>query len=145
MSNKVHNDFSDERRLVSGLKKGQEEAFRVLIRRYQDKLFSIAYGITLDREESLDIVQEVFLKVYQKIHMFRKDASLSTWLRRITINESLNWRRKWRRRFKWQHRPLEREDSSDYPELVTPNNPESSRYYPLRRPRPRTAYSHPDW
>ncbi len=66
-----NNDFSDEQRLVSGLKKGQEEAFRVLIRRYQDKLFSIAYGITLDREESLDIVQEVFLKVYQKIHQER--------------------------------------------------------------------------
>jgi RNA polymerase sigma-70 factor (ECF subfamily) len=118
-------EFKDESQLITGLRQGNERAFQVLIRRYQRKLYGIAYGITLDREESLDIVQEIFLKVYQKIHMFRKDASLSTWLRRITINESLNWRRKWKRRFKWQHRSLERDNSSDYPELATPNNPET--------------------
>ncbi|KPK14365.1 MAG: hypothetical protein AMK69_28795, partial [Nitrospira bacterium SG8_3] len=46
VSNKSNSDFSDERRLVSALKKGQEEAFRFLVQRYQKKLFSIAYGIT---------------------------------------------------------------------------------------------------
>lgn len=124
MSNKVHNDFSDERRLVSGLKKGQEEAFGVLIRRYQDKLFSIAYGITLDREESLDIVQEVFLKVYQKIHTFREASRLSTWLHRITVNLCLNWHRRWKRRFRWHHQPLERDEAGNHLELGTND------YYP---------------
>jgi RNA polymerase sigma-70 factor (ECF subfamily) len=125
VSKHIDMDFKDESHLISGLRQGNEKAFQTLIRRYRMKLYGIAYGITLDREESLDIVQEIFLKVYQKIHMFRKDSSLSTWLRRITINESLNWRRKWRRRFKWQHRPLEGNDSPDYPELVAPNNPET--------------------
>lgn len=124
MSNKQNNDFSDERRLVSGLKKGQEEAFRVLIRRYQDKLFSIAYGITLDREESLDIVQEVFLKVYQKIHTFREASRLSTWLHRITVNLCLNWHRRWKRRFRWHHQPLERDEAGNHLELGTND------YYP---------------
>jgi RNA polymerase sigma-70 factor (ECF subfamily) len=119
VSNKANNDFSDERRLVSGLKKRQEEAFRVLIRRYQDKLFSIAYGITLDREESLDIVQEVFLKVFQKIHTFREESRLSTWLHRITVNLCLNWQRRWKRRFRWHHQPLQREGATDRPELAT--------------------------
>ena len=119
MSNKTNSDFSDERRLVSGLKKGQEEAFRFLIRRYQSKLFSIAYGITLDKEESLDILQDVFLKVYQKIHTFREEARLSTWLHRMTINLCLNWQRRWKRRFRWHHQPLERDDAADYPELGT--------------------------
>ena len=119
MSNKSNSDFSDERRLVSGLKKGQEEAFRVLIRRYEKKLFSIAYGITLDREESLDIVQEVFLKVYQKIHTFREEARLSTWLHRITVNLCLNWQRRWNRRFRWHHQPLERDGAGDHRELGT--------------------------
>jgi RNA polymerase sigma-70 factor (ECF subfamily) len=119
VSNKPNSDFSDERRLVSGLKKGQEEAFRVLIRRYEKKLFSIAYGITLDRQESLDIVQEVFLKVYQKIHTFREEARLSTWLHRITVNLCLNWQRRWKRRFRWHHQPLEQDGLGDHRELGT--------------------------
>ncbi|MBW1896199.1 MAG: sigma-70 family RNA polymerase sigma factor [Deltaproteobacteria bacterium] len=101
------------------MKEGQEEAFRVLIRRYQGKLFSIAYGITLDREESLDIVQDVFLKVYRSIHKFRGESTLSTWLYRITVNTCLNWQRRWKRRFGWHHRPLERDEAGERPELRT--------------------------
>lgn len=120
MSNKEANiDSLDERRLVSLLKQGHEEAFSVLLKRYQAKVFGIAYGITLDREESLEIVQEVFLKVYRKIHTFREEAGLSTWIHRITINQCLNWQRKWKRRFRWQHQPIERDEAGDYPELGT--------------------------
>lgn len=117
MSNKTNVHYWDEDRLISLLKQGHEEAFRVLVRRYQKKLLGIAYGITLDREDSLEIVQEVFLKVYQKIHSFRGNASLSTWLHRITVNLCLNWQRRWKRRLKWSHQPLERDDGADYPEL----------------------------
>jgi RNA polymerase sigma-70 factor (ECF subfamily) len=119
VSKKTKKNSWNESRLVSGLRQRQEEAFRVLIRRYQGKLFSIAYGITLDREESSDIVQEVFLKVYQKIHTFREKSSLSTWLHRITVNECLNWKRKWKRRFRWHHQPLERDEAGDHPGLGT--------------------------
>lgn len=111
---------------MSLLKKGDEEAFRVLIRQYQRRLFGIAYSITLEREESADIVQEVFLKVWQNIHRFREDSNLFTWLRRITVNHCLNWRRTWKRRFRWHHQPLESDDAGDYPELGTDaESPES--------------------
>ncbi len=119
MSNKVNTDSLDESKLVSLLRQGYEEAFRVLYKRYQTKVFYIAYGITLDREESLEIVQEVFLKVYRKIHTFREEAGLSTWIHRITINQCLNWQRRWKRRFRWQHQPLERDEIGEYPELGT--------------------------
>ena len=126
MSNKVHSKFQDEKDLVSRLKQGQEAAYRILIRSYQGQLFSIAYGITMDREESLDIVQEVFLKVHQNIKNFRGDSGLSTWLHRITVNQSLNWQRKWKRRLKWRHQPLEKEEGGDYPELgESQENPET--------------------
>ena len=117
MSNKVNKELWDEKRLISCLKQGQEEAFRVLIRRYQGKLFSIAFGITLDREESRDIVQDVFLKVYRKIHDFRDEAKLSTWLYRITVNACLNWQRRWKRRFRWHHQPLEKDEAGHSREL----------------------------
>lgn len=116
MSNKIN---TDETRLISRLRQGDEDAFRVLMQRYQGWLFSIAYSITLEREESLDIVQEVFLKVFQNIHAFKEKSKLSTWLRRITVNECLNWQRRWKRRFRWHHQPLERDEAGDYPELGT--------------------------
>ncbi|MCP4348248.1 MAG: sigma-70 family RNA polymerase sigma factor [Desulfobacterales bacterium] len=119
MSDIINKDTLDENRLISLLKQGNEDAFRILILRYQARLFAVAYGITLDREESLDIVQEVFIKVWQKIHTFRDESKLSTWLRRITVNQCLNWQRRWKRRFRWRHQPLETDEAGDYPELGT--------------------------
>ncbi len=107
MSNSIHNRILDQDRLVALLKQGDEVAFQVLVRRFQKKLFAIAYGITLDREESMDIVQEVFLQVYTGINAFKGDAALSTWLHRITVNRCLNWKRKWARRFKWRHSSID--------------------------------------
>ncbi len=123
---KINTDSYDETRLTSLLKQGDEGAFPLLVEQYQGRLFGVAYGITLEREESLDIVQEVFLKVWQNIHTFREESTLSTWLRRITVNECLNWQRRWKRRFRWRHQPLERDDAGDYPELGTDDgNPET--------------------
>lgn len=119
VSKETDTDTWDEDRLVALLKQGHEGAFRVLVRQYQDKLFGIAYGITMEREESLDIVQDVFFKVSRHIHTFQGKAKLSTWLRRITINECLNWQRRWKRRLRWHHQPLERDDAGDCPELAT--------------------------
>lgn len=119
VSNKINTDHYDETRLISRLRKGDEDAFRVLMQQYERRLFSIAYSITLEREESLDIVQEVFMKVFQNIHAFKEKSKLSTWLRRITVNECLNWQRRWKRRFRWHHQPLEKDDAGDYPELGT--------------------------
>jgi len=113
VSNKENNRGLDDGRLAVLLKQGNEEAYGILVRRYEQKLFSIAYGMTLDREDALEIVQEVFLKVYRKIHAFRGDSALQTWLHRITVNQCLNWKRKWKRRFKWHHQPLDSDESDD--------------------------------
>jgi len=125
VSKETDDDLWDEKRLVAFLKEGHEDAFRVIVRQYQERLFGIAYGITLDREESLDIVQEVFLKVYQKIDSFGEKSKLSTWLYRITVNQSLNWQRRWKRRFRWHHQPLETDESGGYPELWSKHTPGS--------------------
>jgi len=57
-------------------------------------------------EESREVVQDVFVSVFKHIHEFRGEAGLGGWLRRITINACLNWKRKWKRRFKWHHTSL---------------------------------------
>jgi RNA polymerase sigma-70 factor (ECF subfamily) len=73
--------------------------------------------MTLDREESRDIVQEVFLKAYRNIGTFRGQSKLSTWLHRITVNQCLNWKRRWFRRRRWQQQPLSEESAE--PSAVT--------------------------
>lgn len=113
MSNKINIPYTDESEFISDLKKGKESAYRLLVRQFQERLIRLAYGITLDREESTEIVQEVFIKVFNNIHTFRGDSTLNTWLRKITINQALNWKRKWKRRFKWRHQSLEKEEIYD--------------------------------
>jgi RNA polymerase sigma-70 factor, ECF subfamily len=113
-----------EQELVERLKKGQQWAFNVLVSTHQDRLLKIAYGITLDKEDSLEVVQDVFVSVFKNIQTFRQDASLATWLRKITINLCLNWKRKWKRRFKWHHDPITSENDKNLfyenPKSTTP-------------------------
>jgi len=113
VSKNIEPPYRDEKELISDLKRGKETAYRSLVHQFQERLIHIAYGITLDREDSMDIVQEVFLKVYTSIHTFKEDSLLYTWLRRITINQSLNWKRRWKRRFKWHHQSLEKKEIYD--------------------------------
>ena len=122
MSKTIQNRIVHDEELILRLQRGDEWAFQLLIRRFRKKLYSIAFGITLDAEESRDIVQDVFLQVYRSIVDFRGDASLATWLHRITVNLSLNWKRRWARRFRWLHRSTthteaeaEEEPASDDP------------------------------
>lgn len=112
----------DEQNLVERLQKGQQWAFNILVNTYQNRLLKVAYGITLDREDSMEIVQDVFISVFKNIQTFRQESSLATWLRKITINQCLNWKRKWKRRFKWDHKSIESEDNKDL--FKENNNPE---------------------
>ena len=122
---KANADDINELDLVERLKKGQQWAFDVLVKQYQNRLLKIAYGITLDREDSLEVVQDVFISVFKNIHTFRQDASLSTWLRKITINQCLNWKRKWKRKFKWNHESIESENDQNLFEAnIKSNDPE---------------------
>lgn len=119
-------DPFDEKELVRRLKTGEEWAFRSLVQRFQTRLYAVAYGITMDREESLEIVQDVFVNVFRNIGNFREESRLSTWLHRITVNLCLNWKRKWKRRFKWKHLPIETEEAKIHTEAEKAvGNPES--------------------
>ncbi len=118
MSNsQKNNGFEENRAFIERLKSGDEAAYRELVEQYQDRLFKVAIGIVLEQEEALDIVQEVFTKAFLNIDRFRGDAKLSTWLHRITVNQCLNWKRRWKRRFRWSHQPLTREDGSETVEM----------------------------
>ena len=119
-------DDMDEQTFIRALKNRHEGAFEVLVHRHQAKLLSIAWGITQDREESLEIVQDVFLNVHKHIGEFRGESGLFTWMRKITVNMCLNWKRKWKRRFLWHHQPIESEQGGLLAEVEENlDNPES--------------------
>jgi RNA polymerase sigma-70 factor, ECF subfamily len=87
---------SDDLELVHASKKGDVSAFEQLVKRYDQRLFRIAQSVTHNREDSQDAVQEAFLKAYQNLAAFREDSQFSTWLFRITVNQSLMKLRKQR-------------------------------------------------
>ena len=87
---------SDDVDLVHASKNGDIAAFERLVKRYDHKLIRIAQSVTHNREDSQDAVQEAFLKAYQHLAEFREDSQFSTWLIRITVNQSLMKLRKQR-------------------------------------------------
>src|SRR3984893_431710 len=88
---------SDDLDLVHASKNGDVAAFEQLVKRYDRKLFRIAQYVTHNREDAEDAVQEAFLKAFQHLGEFREDSKFSTWLIRITLNQSLMKLRKQRR------------------------------------------------
>ncbi len=83
----------DETELVEGIKRRDEEAFRMFVDRYQDIVLNTCNGFVHNSDDAKDLTQEVFLKVYDSIDKFRGDAKLSTWIYRISVNKSLNFLR----------------------------------------------------
>ena len=67
---------------------GQRDAFRHIMQRCNQRLFRIARGVTGDDAEAEDVVQEAYTHAFEKLHAFRGEASLLTWLTRIVLNEA---------------------------------------------------------
>ncbi len=84
---------AEEDALVTALSKGSEDAYEILIQRYQQPVYSLVCRLMNDPGDAPDIVQEVFLKVFRNIGSFRGNSSLKTWIYRIAVNEAYNHRR----------------------------------------------------
>ncbi len=65
------------------------QAFEKLVKQYDRQVFRIAQHITQNREDAEDVVQDAFLKAYQKLDQFQGNSKFYTWLVRIAVNESL--------------------------------------------------------
>jgi RNA polymerase sigma-70 factor (ECF subfamily) len=77
-----------ERELVDRAKNGSADAFEQLVDRYHARIFRIAYNITRHHEDAEDVMQNTFLKAFNKLLLFRGDSRFSTWLVSITVNEA---------------------------------------------------------
>ena len=79
-------DHEDAWSLVQKAKAGDREAFMTLTRTYQQKVFILTYSFFRNKEDALDLVQETFLRLYQKIDSFRPGRSFEAWLLQIAKN-----------------------------------------------------------
>jgi RNA polymerase sigma-70 factor (ECF subfamily) len=77
---------TDDLTLVKRVRNGDQRAFKLLVERYQRKVYAVALGMLKDKEEAMDVSQEAFVKVYKYLDHFKGDASFYTWLYRITAN-----------------------------------------------------------
>jgi RNA polymerase sigma-70 factor (ECF subfamily) len=89
----INPEADEDERLASALREGSEDAYELLVARFQQPVYNLVYRLLADPGESCDVVQEVFLKIFRNIATFRSQSSLKTWIYRIAVNEVHNYRR----------------------------------------------------
>lgn len=82
--------LSPDGKLVERARHGDREAYRVLVERYQRRVFHLAYSLVRNREDAADISQEAFVKVYLRLDTFKGDSNFATWLFRIASNLAID-------------------------------------------------------
>jgi RNA polymerase sigma-70 factor (ECF subfamily) len=85
---------TDDQDLIDACRAGKTEAFGVLVRRYQDRLYPTVLRLTGCAEDANDLIQETFLRAYEKLGRFHGDSSFYTWVYRIAVNLALSGRRR---------------------------------------------------
>ncbi len=82
--------MTDEQ-LFEGILNGDQKCFKEFVDKYQSLVLNTCNGFLHNKDDAEDITQEVFIEVFLSIHKFKKEAKLSTWLYRISVNKSLNF------------------------------------------------------
>jgi RNA polymerase sigma-70 factor (ECF subfamily) len=90
-------NHSDENDLIERFKQGDPSAFEAILLKHQDRIYNLCLYMLRDSGNARDAAQDVFLKVYRGLKDFRPDASLHTWIYRITMNTCFDYRKKSRR------------------------------------------------
>src|ERR1700761_1428644 len=86
-------DPMNDHMLVASFKneKLKEASYTKLVRKYQERLYWHIRRMVVEHEDSNDILQNVFIKVWKNLGEFRQESNLYTWLYRIATNETLTW------------------------------------------------------
>src|SRR6056297_404526 len=104
-----------EHELISGIKAREEKAFKEFVDKYQELVVNVCNSFLHDRDDALDVSQEVFIKVFHSADSFKGDSKISTWLYRIAVNKSLNFLRSKKRKNIFSSLDLLLEDKQNNP------------------------------
>ena len=80
--------------LVFKAQQGDLLAFDELVERYHGKIYGLTYNMTSNREDAEDLTQEVFVKAFNALPRFKGNSSFYTWVYRIAVNKTINYRKK---------------------------------------------------
>ena len=82
--------LTDLQEIIERVKKGDQAAFRKIVEEYRQQAFSMAFRILCDEEEARDVVQDSFIKIWQKIGTYDMTQKFSTWLYKIVANSAID-------------------------------------------------------
>ena len=122
-------DAVDDPGLVRLIQHGDTQAFAVLMRRYNRRLYRTARAILRDDAAAEDAVQEGYVAAWRHIAEFRGDARISTWLTRVVVNQALQALRRTRREqvvVLFEEPPDERNADDEVAESLSPRAPETT-------------------
>jgi RNA polymerase sigma-70 factor (ECF subfamily) len=109
-----------EKELIEGCKKGKHRAFEALYRKYAMKMMAIALRYCNTTFEGEDILQESFIKVFQKIHTFDQKGSFEGWLKRVVVNTAINYyHQTYKHKFQIDYHSLPTESDSVLPDVIS--------------------------
>ncbi len=93
-------DYSDKE-LISFFSKDEKKnyAFNLLVRKYQERLYWHIRRIVINHEDTNDVLQNTFIKIFKGLDNFREDSKLYTWLYRIATNEAITFLNKKRKKY----------------------------------------------
>lgn len=87
-------DSPDDRQLIEASLAGETEAFGVLVQRYQDRLYPTLLRLTGSAEDASDLLQDAFLRAFERLDRYQGGSSFYTWIYRIAVNLALSDRRR---------------------------------------------------
>ena len=91
---KTLNADSTDSQLIEHVKSGYTNAFNTLMLRYRERIYSVVYNMTSNREDANDVTQDVFIKAFHNIHRFQQKSAFFTWLYRIAVNTAISFIKK---------------------------------------------------
>ncbi len=115
----------EESKLIQRIKEGETACFETLIEKYQPRIFATARKYARRESEIEDIVQEVFIKAFQKLHTFRAEAPFEHWLMRLAVRTCYDFLRSHQKNKESHFSEITDEDSSFLDRYVSDPNPSS--------------------
>jgi len=115
--------------LVDRVRAGDRDAFLTIVQTYQQKVFAMAYAMLRNREDALDVVQETFFRLHQKIGTYRPESGFQPWLLQIARHLAIDYYRKHLQDDRAHASHLSLEDAR----VATESNPAAERSVDLRQ------------
>ncbi|MDA3798738.1 MAG: sigma-70 family RNA polymerase sigma factor [Kiritimatiellae bacterium] len=119
----LHNEYDytniDEQDIINRVQTGETDCYEVLVKKYQQKAFQIAYGVTSNYDDAKDAAHEAFISAFKAIGTFKKNAKFSSWLYTIVVNKSKDKLRVRQRNYRMVYidKAIKNEESESFLEL----------------------------